>query len=146
MKSSLILGCLAALASASDDLFFFESFDEDVFANGKWVKSKVDKYSNQKVLIKPSNTAAVGFENDKGLVLSEEVRHYAIGSLFDKPFTFSDGNDMVLQYGRCIYFLIYLDLLYLIRFGGYSLYAINIFRGKIGRRAAMWWCLYQIDS
>jgi len=109
MKTSLFFSCLAALGSvsvnaggvtASDDVFFFENFDEDVFLNGKWTKSKVDKYSNQKVLIKPSNNAATGFEDDNGLVLAEEVRHYAVGTMFEKPFTFENGNDMVLQYGK----------------------------------------------
>lgn len=84
----------------TDRLFFYEKFDEDVLSTGKWVRSKSSKYTEQKVLIQPSHTAAPGFEEDSGLRLTEEMRHYGVGAMFPKPFEFAEGKDFVVQYGR----------------------------------------------
>jgi hypothetical protein len=101
MKLAGVLTAAAAariLASESDTFFFVESFDEDVISSGKWVKSKVEKYTNQKVFVKPSHKAATEYESDKGLHLADEMSHYGISTLFKEPFT-ANGKDVVLQYG-----------------------------------------------
>ena len=46
-------------------LFYTESFDEDPFATGKWVRSGDEKYAGQPVMIKGSGKAAPGFEEDQ---------------------------------------------------------------------------------
>ena len=56
------------------ELFYKESFDEDPFATGKWVKSSDEKYTGQPVMIKGSGKAAPGFEDDQGLSLTQEMK------------------------------------------------------------------------
>jgi len=104
MKLTAALALAASthvVAKESNSLFFLESFGEDVIASGKWVKSSSAKYTNQKVFVKPSNKAATGYESDSGLRLADEMSHYGISTLFDKPFT-ADGKDLILQYGKYI--------------------------------------------
>lgn len=98
--TALMLGSTVCASEepSNNNLFFYEKFDDDVLSSGKWVRSKSPKYSDQKVLIQPSKSAAEGFENDKGLHLLEEMRHYGVGTMFPEPFTFSEGKDLVIQY------------------------------------------------
>lgn len=82
--------------------FFLEAFTEDVLSNGKWVRSSMEKYTEQKVFVKPSPKSASGFEEDKGLLLAEEMRHYGVSTLLPKPFKFENGKELVVQYGMPI--------------------------------------------
>ena len=86
----------------SDSLFFVETFDENVITNGKWIKSSVAKYNDQKVLISPSLIATKGFENDNGLRLAADMKHYGISTKFPKPLTVKDqpNQGFVIQYGK----------------------------------------------
>ena len=49
------------------------------------------------MLVKPPNNPIDGFENDKGLHLSQEMKHYGVSTKFSKPLQ-SNGNDIVIQY------------------------------------------------
>lgn len=86
-----------AIEKESSNFFYLETFEEDVIANGKWIKSTTEKYVDQKVFVKPSNKAASDYAADKGLRLADEMSHYGISTLFSKPFK-SSGKDLVLQY------------------------------------------------
>lgn len=80
-------------------LFFYETFDEgDPFSSGKWIKTKVEKYSDQPVLIKPANSPAKGFEHDNGLQLSKDMKYYGLSTKFSEPLTLKDQKEIVVQY------------------------------------------------
>ena len=100
----VLIVALAAYSNCNEvsNLFFAENFDENVFETGKWVKSAMSKYSDQKVLIAPSLIATNGFENDKGLRLADDMKHYGIGTKFPIPFTVKDDpkQGLVIQYGK----------------------------------------------
>jgi calnexin len=98
MRSVIFL--LAVLATVNCSLFFQETFDEksDAFASGKWVKSDVDKYHNQPVRVMPSGSAPEGFQLDHGVQLTQEMKHYGFGSVFNEPIAFTPGDDLVVQY------------------------------------------------
>lgn len=82
-----------------DSLFFYETFDEkDPFESKKWFLSKSPKYVNQPVLVKPSSIPAVGFENDNGLMLSQEMKYYGISSTFTEPLQMGGNKEIVIQY------------------------------------------------
>lgn len=83
-----------------DKFFFSETFEgEDVFQTGKWVKSRGPKYDGQPVKIKPSHLPAPGFEDDKGVQLTQELKHYGFSSKFLHVLR-TDGNNegLVVQY------------------------------------------------
>ena len=83
---------LAAGASESAETFFAETFDEDVFSSGSWVKSAAEKYRGQAVLVK--NASVTG---DPGVQVVEENRHVCFGRAFPEPLDPS-GRDLVVQY------------------------------------------------
>lgn len=84
--------------SGNVDLFFLETFDrEDVFATGKWVLSRADKYRDQPVLVKPLKSAPPDFKEDKSIQLTQEMKHYGFGSKFPSPFDAS-SRDVVVQF------------------------------------------------
>lgn len=93
-----------------DSIFYLENFNENVIETGKWIKSKIEKYKTQKVLIKPSIKAANGFENDNGLRLADEMKYYGIGTLFNSELK-TNGKDIIIQYGNN--FIIFYSILYL---------------------------------
>lgn len=96
----LVLVSIAVSVRASaSDLIFFETFDgaEDVFESGKWVKSNNARYTDQPILIKPPTKTVAGFENDKGLQLTQEMKHYGFGAKFAKPLT-TTHDELVVQY------------------------------------------------
>ena len=88
------------VAESFDDskLFFLETFDKgDIFENGKWFKSKDDKYVDQPVLLKATNKPLKGFENDKGITLSQDMKFYGVATTFPEPLI-TEGKDFVVQY------------------------------------------------
>eukprot|EP01041_Mallomonas_annulata_P011429 gene11429-23905_t len=98
---SLLLSCHSGLLPDGDlptqGLGFFETFQTDPFASGKWVKSTLPQYENQPLEIKPSTSAGEGFEDDNALELAEEMKHYAVGTKFTTPIDPKD-KDLVIQY------------------------------------------------
>lgn len=85
--------------TVTDNMFFHETFDEgNVFDMGKWVKSTDIKYADQPVLVKPASKPAEGFEDDKGVQLTQEMKHYGFASKFDFPFNPRDKDEFVVQY------------------------------------------------
>lgn len=86
-------------ANSGNDLFFLETFETDPFKSGKWLKSEDPKYKNQPVVIRSAAKPAVGFENDNGLLLSQEMKYYGLATKFPKPYTFKGSdNGIVIQY------------------------------------------------
>ena len=75
-----VLTIASSLQTSS--LFFYESFDTDPFSGNKWIKSKDSKYNGQPIKWTASSHAAPGFENDKGLLLSEEMKYYGVSTKF----------------------------------------------------------------
>lgn len=67
-------------SSHTNALFFSESFDSDPFT--KWIKSSENKYLDQPLKWTASSHAATGFEKDKGLLLSEEMKYYGVSTKF----------------------------------------------------------------
>ena len=80
-------------------VFFRETFDDlqDVFRS-KWSKSADPKYTDQPVMIKHADRPPRGFERDKGLSLTQEMKYYGVSSKFPKTLHNADGGDIVLQY------------------------------------------------
>lgn len=81
------------------NLVFFETFDEKtggLFTSKKWIKSTLPKYKNQPAMVKRALNAAPGFEEDKGLQLTQEMKHYGLSSMLNKPF--APTGDAVFQY------------------------------------------------
>jgi hypothetical protein len=64
--------------SVGERLFFFETFDaEDPFASSSsWFKSSDPQYAEQAIRVTPANKPAPGFESDKGVQLTTEMRRY----------------------------------------------------------------------
>lgn len=81
-------------------LDFYETFDEKsggLFTSGKWIKSGVPKYKHQPVMVKQALRAPPGFEKDKGLQLTQEMKYYGVSSPLRRPMAPS-GGDAVFQY------------------------------------------------
>lgn len=104
VKLCLPFIALATLSNAVnaftlEDALFFEDFDgsEDVFASGKWVKSLNAKYANQPVMVKAPTKTTPGYENDCGVQLTQEMKHYGFSSKLSNPVEFT-GEDLVIQY------------------------------------------------
>ena len=99
-----LLGARAAASEAlktalgSPDILFHETFDTDPFAAGTWHKSAAAKYAEQPVLIRPPTHPIKGFEDDQGLVLSQERKFYGVYSPFARHVSFKDSREFVLQY------------------------------------------------
>lgn len=92
----------------ADNLYFLETFgaatdrgstgSEALHGDHQWVKSKVGKYLDQPVLIKPPNKPVKGYESDNGLQLTQEMKHYGLSCQLSHPFDFSLQQDFVVQY------------------------------------------------
>jgi calnexin len=81
-------------------LDFYETFDEKtggLFTSGRWTKSGAGKYRQQPVMVRPALRAPPGFEKDKGLQLTQEMKYYGVSTMLQTPFAPS-GGDTVLQY------------------------------------------------
>jgi hypothetical protein len=90
---------LVVLCAADDQPFFRETFDDvlDVFRS-KWTKSQDPKYANQPIMVKSADKPARGFDRDKGLSLTQEMKYYGVSSKFPTPLENADGSDIVIQY------------------------------------------------
>jgi calnexin len=84
--------------SKVEGLFFSETFDEtDPFVSGKWFKSSDSKYNQQSIKVTAANKPVPGFENDKGVQLTKDMRHYGFGTQFPEPLVMK-GKDVFIQY------------------------------------------------
>jgi calnexin len=87
--------------ASTNNLLFAETFDDvkegGTFTSGRWVKSSVGKYQSQPIMVKPALSAAEGFESDKGLELTQEMKYYGVSSMLSAPFE-PKGQDVVIQY------------------------------------------------
>lgn len=86
------------------NFFFLDWFDEPSAIGKKWVKSKAKKegvtddlsgYNGQWAIEVPEPLVILG---DYGLIAKSKAHHHAISSKFVKPFTFSMGKDLNIQY------------------------------------------------
>lgn len=91
-----VLGALCREGSATDGLFFSETFDEDPFESGKWFKSSDEKYANQPIKVTAASKPAAGFEGDKGVQLTMDMKHYGFGTQFPEPLDIGQG--VYIQY------------------------------------------------
>ena len=74
ITTTVVICAAVSPVNAAGNIFFQETFDDlDPFASGKWSKSGDDKYADQPVMIKGSDRAVAGWENDKGLSLTQEM-------------------------------------------------------------------------
>jgi hypothetical protein len=103
MKTSILLliivtaTCCITTSLSEKDFLFVEKFESDPFVE-KWSKSSDLKYIGQPIAWASSDTSAPGFENDKGLVLTEAMKYYGVGSKFSTPVSLGDENELVFQY------------------------------------------------
>jgi calnexin len=102
--TAVAIGCLAVIVSRAsglptEGLFFYETFDEaDVFESGKFVKFGDEKYTAQPVLVKAPKTPPKDLPGDKGLSLSQEMKHYGFGTKFPEPLSMKGQKELVIQY------------------------------------------------
>jgi calnexin len=96
------IACIVATLShglPTDRLFFYETFNgDDVFATGKFVKFGDAKYADQPVLVKTPKMSPNDMPEDKGLSLSQEMKHYGFGTKFPEPLSMKSQNELVIQY------------------------------------------------
>jgi calnexin len=98
ITTTVVICAAVSPVNAAGNIFFQETFDDlDPFASGKWSKSGDDKYADQPVMIKGSDRAVAGWENDKGLSLTQEMKFYGIASQFPEALD-TKGKDFVVQY------------------------------------------------
>ena len=84
----------------TQNLHFYETFDEKtggLFTSAKWTKSVEPKYKHQPVMVKAAMNAPPGFEKDKGLQLTQEMKYYAVSTKVNPP-VIPKGEDVVFQY------------------------------------------------
>lgn len=97
----VVLGLCTLLSCglAQDALLLRETFDgpEDVFES-TWVKSSHEKYVNQPIKVKPPTKVIPGYENDKGVQLTQEMKHYGFATKFNQPLVANNGSEIVVQY------------------------------------------------
>lgn len=98
--SATLLATIVAYSASESGVLFKETFDTDPFTSNRWVKSKESKYSHQPVIWNASSSPAPGFEEDKGLLLSEAMKYYGFGIPFAEPVTGPQSADkeLVVQY------------------------------------------------
>lgn len=99
IRGLLLIGLLLGVhQSVGQDLLLVETFDRaDPFQTGTWGVSSADKYKNQPIKVMPAKGAGEGFENDHGVQLTQEMKHYGFGTVFQKPVDTVD-KDLVVQY------------------------------------------------
>jgi calnexin len=104
--SILALICLFAVISlisgeGEKNALFVETFNDDVFANGKWILSKNSKYAGQPVKVMGTNEEIPGLDtkNDRGIQLTQEMKHYGFSTPFSSPISIgSKHKDLYIQY------------------------------------------------
>eukprot|EP00600_Ochromonadales_sp_CCMP1393_P004735 CAMPEP_0174961104 /NCGR_PEP_ID=MMETSP0004_2-20121128/4060_1 /TAXON_ID=420556 /ORGANISM="Ochromonas sp., Strain CCMP1393" /LENGTH=495 /DNA_ID=CAMNT_0016209523 /DNA_START=258 /DNA_END=1745 /DNA_ORIENTATION=- len=91
---------IVTYALPTDGLHYFETFDDgaDIFVEGRWILSSQQNYKNQPVRIKAPTQIVPGLENDKGLQLTQEMKHYGVASKVDPPFHGHSGQDIIIQF------------------------------------------------
>ena len=102
---SLIVAVATVLSSvaiyvkgdATGMAFYLESFVDDAFLEGRWKRSQDPKYDGQPVMVKASDKPGKGFEIDKGLTLTQEMKHYGVYTEFEKTLD-NKGRDLIIQY------------------------------------------------
>ncbi|KAL3818460.1 hypothetical protein ACJIZ3_004365 [Penstemon smallii] len=85
----LSIGCFVSQLFASDDMIFYESFDENF--EGRWIASQKEEYTGVW-----KHAKSEGHE-DYGLLVGEKARKHAIVKSLDEPVNLKDGT-IVLQY------------------------------------------------
>eukprot|EP01031_Cornospumella_fuschlensis_P030690 gene30690-37084_t len=104
VKFSFLVACVVVLyltsvvASSNGKAFVAETFAQDPFLANTWVKSSVVKYADQPVSWMASTTAPERFSDDKGLRLSQEMKHYGFGVSFPTVSLRDLPGDLVVQY------------------------------------------------
>jgi hypothetical protein len=88
---AMLVSVLLLSLQCSAAPFFLETFDSDVFASGRWVKSTDAKYAEQALMIKAPRDSV-----DAGVQIVQENRHICFGSAFPEPLEISSG-DLVVQ-------------------------------------------------
>lgn len=85
--------------SLVESLDFVETFDEaNPFETGKWVLSTNSKYLGQPVKVMAAGDDVIGQENDKGVQLTQEMKHYGFGAKMATPIAIGGGKDLIVQY------------------------------------------------
>ena len=97
IAAACIVASTANEAKPYPNLFFYETFDDDVLSTGKWTKSQEEIYKDQPLLVKAVTTAIKKLDVDKGLSLSQENKHYGVSAKFATPLDVK-GKDLVVQY------------------------------------------------
>ncbi|XP_065886085.1 calnexin-like [Dysidea avara] len=121
MKVATLLCLLACLVYAEDtdsavkqpkfslperpesDIYFFETFSSEDEFDAKWITSEATKDGVDEDIAKYDGEWSIespttgGFDEDQGLVMKDAAKHYAIGAMLERPFTF-EKDDFVMQY------------------------------------------------
>lgn len=79
-------------------IHFIETFESDPFTTGKWATSQVSQYVDQPLKRMPARRTGEGFENDYGLQLTMDLKHYGFGTMFSEPISLNIENDLLIQY------------------------------------------------
>jgi calnexin len=95
-----ILSVCSQLGAANNaGLEFVETFDgPNPFEAGTWSFSTNSKYLGQPVKVMPAGDAVPGYENDKGVQLTQEMKHYGFGAKLNSPIKVGGGKDLIIQY------------------------------------------------
>lgn len=94
---AMLFSMIHRSVSDYENLLFIEKFDEDVLTNGKWVKSTKEKYADQPIVVKATNTSGQEYLNDMGFELLYPHRYYGVARKLDNPID-TNGKDLVIQY------------------------------------------------
>jgi len=82
------------LAPRASNFVFFDNFNENTL-DSIWAISKNPKFNGLWSWAEPPGIVA--FPGDKGLLITEEAKHYAISSKFNKPIDNTE-KDLIIQY------------------------------------------------
>ncbi|CAI9766180.1 unnamed protein product [Fraxinus pennsylvanica] len=85
----LLIGSFISQLYASDDVTFYESFDETF--EGRWIVSEKEDYKGVWKHVKSEG------HDDHGLLVSDKAKKYAIVKELDEPIDLKDGT-VILQY------------------------------------------------
>jgi len=97
MKLSLLAASFLAAAPVAAEVYFKEQFNDESW-NDRWVVPT--KWRSADELGKIVHTSGKWYAdvNDKGIQTGEDARFYGLSAKMDKPFSSSDGKDIVIQY------------------------------------------------
>ena len=97
LKFAIFFPSILVITTIHGKIVLKENFDTNVLESKKWIKSDQEKYQDQPVMILPGPNPVPGYENDKGIQLTQEMKHYGFGSKFSEPLQVKD-SDFVIQY------------------------------------------------